>query len=53
MGMKFQGNLHKMYAQVGPPVRYQLELSSQTLLLNDWLGKVIRIEFLQNIECVH
>lgn len=51
--MKFQGNLHKMNSQIGPPVQYQLELSGQTVVLNEWLGKTIRIEFLQHIECVH
>jgi hypothetical protein len=53
MSIKFQGNLHKMHAQIGPPVSYQLELSEQTLVVNDWLGKTIRIEYLQSIECTH
>jgi hypothetical protein len=53
MNVKFQGHLHKMHSQIGPPVNYQLELSDQTLVLNDWLGKTIRIEYLQHIECIH
>lgn len=51
--MKFQGNLHKMHSKPGSPVSYELELSDQTLVLNDWLGKTIRIEYLQTIECTH
>jgi hypothetical protein len=53
MSLKFQGNLHKMHVQIGSPVRYQLELSKKMLVLNDWLGKDIRIEYLQSIECTH
>jgi hypothetical protein len=52
MSNKYLGNLHKMQTQPGSPVHYALELSGQTLVLNDWLGKAIRIEYLQNIECV-
>ncbi len=51
--MKLQGNLHKMYSQAGSPVAYQLELGGQSLLLNDWLGQRMRIEYLQEIECIH
>ena len=50
--MKYQGNLHKMQTQPGPPVHYRLELSGQTLVLNDCLGKKIHIEYLQNIACI-
>lgn len=35
------------------PVNYRLELGGQQLALNDWLGKDIRIEYLQQIECIH
>ena len=51
--MKFQGNLHKMHAELTSPVTYRLDLGGQQLLLNDWLGKQIRIEYLQHIECIH
>ena len=50
--MKFQGLLHKMHNQLQAPVSYQLELSGLTLQLNDAIGKNIRIEYLQQIECV-
>lgn len=32
---------------------YELELGGQTLKLNDSIGKSIRIEYLQEIECIH
>ena len=51
--MKARGNLHKMLTEIGSPVRYQLELGGQRVTLNDFLGKPISIEFLQQIECIH
>ncbi len=51
--MRYQGNLHKMYSHHEETVVYELELSGQILKLNDWLGKKITIEYLQQIECIH
>ena len=51
--MSYQGHLHKMHSHLEDPVVYELELGGQTLRLNDWIGKSIRIEFLQEIECIH
>ena len=51
--MKFQGNLHKMITEAGSPVSYSLELGGRQLRLNDWLGKDVSIEYLQEIECIH
>ena len=51
--MKYQGNLHKMHTSLEDTVCYQLDLSGETLRLNDWLGEAIRIEYLQEIECIH
>jgi len=51
--MQAQGNLHKMFTKAGSPVDYRLELGGRQLALNDWLGKDISIEYLQQIECVH
>ena len=42
-----------MFAEADNPVSYRLELGGQQLNLNEWLGKQIRIEYLQQIECVH
>ena len=51
--MKYRGNLHKMVSHHEDPVAYELELGGQKLRLNDWLGKTIQIEYLQQIECIH
>lgn len=51
--MKYQGNLHKMHTHLDSVLHYALELSGNRLELNDWLGTRIRLEFLQNIECIH
>jgi hypothetical protein len=42
-----------MHAEFGTPVRYSLELGSQHVRLSDYLGQHLKIEFLQQIECVH
>ena len=42
-----------MQTEATSPVSYQLELGGQKLVLNDWLGQSIRIEYLQQIECIH
>lgn len=51
--MKYQGHLHKMQVSLETPVVYQLELSGEALRLNDYIGKNIRLEYLQSIECIH
>jgi len=51
--MKLQGHLHKMHTEAGDPVHYSLELGGQRVVLDDYLGKHILIEHLQQIECVH
>ena len=51
--MKFQGNLQKMFAEATSPVSYRLELGGRQVNLNEWLGKQISIEYLQQIECIH
>lgn len=51
--MKYQGHLHKMHTSLDTPVMYELNLSGETVRLNDYIGKSIRLEFLQTIECIH
>ncbi len=51
--MKYQGNLHKMHSHHDDTVAYELELGGQLIRLNDWLGKSVQIEYLQQIECIH
>ncbi|MFT5217985.1 MAG: hypothetical protein ACI9LO_000341 [Planctomycetota bacterium] len=49
----FVGKLHKMHVELENPVRYRLELSGETIDLNEWIGRQVTIEYLQRIECVH
>ncbi len=42
-----------MFTEAASPVTYRLELGGQSLRLNDWLGKDVRLEYLQEIECIH
>ncbi|MGD2171740.1 MAG: DUF2797 domain-containing protein [Gammaproteobacteria bacterium] len=42
-----------MHAVDGNPIAYSLELGGRRLSLNDWLGEQVRIEYLQQIECIH
>ena len=51
--LKVQGHLHKMHTESGNPVSYQLELGGQQVRMNDLLGQSIKIEYLQQIECIH
>jgi hypothetical protein len=51
--MKYQGQLHKMHVAMETPVSYALELSNETVRLNDFVGKHVRLEYLQSIQCIH
>ena len=51
--MEYTGNLHKMHVALESPVTYQLTLGGQVLDLNAQLGKQLRIEFLDEISCIH
>ncbi len=42
-----------MFAEATSPVSYRLELGGQQIHLNEWLGRQISIEYLQQIECIH
>ena len=51
--MELTGNLHKMRTEIGAPVRYSLELGGESVYLDEYLGQRIRIEYLQQIDCIH
>ena len=51
--MKLQGNLHKMHTDAVDPVSYRLEMGGRSITLNEWLGREIHLEYLQQIECIH
>ena len=48
-----QGNLRKMRAELGNPVRYELLLSDQAMPLNPLIGKPIKLAYTGKISCVH
>ncbi len=51
--MKSQGLLHKMQVGIGPPVNYRLDLNGTPLQLERMLGRHIRLEWQQKIQCVN
>lgn len=48
-----RGNLEKMVARAGKPVRYSLRLGGVEVDMNDRLGQPIRLEFTGTINCIH
>lgn len=50
--MNYTGNLHKMSTELSTPVKYTLQLEEGEICLNDFIGKTITIEFLNQINCV-
>jgi hypothetical protein len=48
-----QGQLEKMTTELADPVRYHLVLGEQKILLNDYIGKAIRLQHTGKITCVH
>jgi hypothetical protein len=47
------GGLRKMLVEPADPVRYTLVLGEERVLLNDWLGRRISLDFHGVIHCVH
>lgn len=47
-----EGNLIKMRAELDSPVRYFLRMGEKEILLNDYIGKEIRLEFTGQINCI-
>lgn len=45
-------HLHKMHVKHTSPIQYTLQSDEQTILLNDFLNKKIRLEFLGEIHCI-
>lgn len=46
------GNISKMVVQASTPVSYSLPLNSDLLPLNGFLGKTLKLQFMQKINCV-
>jgi len=50
--MEYQGNILKMRTEFADPVRYFLQLGDQELLMNELIGKTIRMQFDGQINCI-
>ncbi len=50
--MKKSGHLQKMHTSLDSPVQYQLPLDDESVLLNPYIGKKIRLKYLDEIHCV-
>lgn len=42
-----------MHVAQESPVKYVLNLNGETVTLNDFIGKSVKLEYVQNIECIH
>ena len=49
----FRGALKKMHVQLEQTVNYSFSSDDNNLLVNDWIGKEININFKGDIYCVH
>jgi len=49
----WQGNLSKMPVSLEQPVQYQIGEGDNTLVVNELLGKSLRLEYGGQIDCVH
>lgn len=50
--MKIQGNLLKMSTEIHGDVQYSLKLGDRELKMNDFISKEIKIEYLNEINCI-
>ncbi len=48
-----QGQLQKMYGQLGSPILYDLPLNNKKIALNPLIGKTIHLKGTGNIRCIH
>jgi len=50
--MKKSGHLQKMLTDIGAPVQYQLPLDDECISLNPYIGKKIKLKYLDAIHCI-
>lgn len=48
-----QGRLEKMVSYYDAPIRYELVLNQQRILLNDFIGQTLTLQHTGNIYCLH
>lgn len=50
--MEYTGNLLKMKSEATSPVSYSLKLGEELLTMNDLIGRNIRLDYLNKINCI-
>lgn len=48
-----QGNIRKMYSELGDEVNYKLPIGDSFIDMNELIGKEIVLEYLKQINCIH
>lgn len=51
--MKFKGQISKMISDIGNPIQYSLPIGKEKLMLNKYIGEVIKIDFNDEIRCIN
>ncbi len=49
----YRGSIRKLKSTFATPVQYHLPIGDVVLPLNDYLGKILTLKFLGDIQCVH
>ena len=50
--MQYTGNLQRMSASIDGPIIYSLQLNSNKVILNEYLGKDISLLYTGKINCI-
>ena len=51
--MKFKGQISKMISDIGNPIQYSLPIGKEKLMLNKYIGELIKIDFNDEIRCIN
>ena len=51
--MEFKGQISKMIPSIGEPIEYLLPIGENKLILNKYIGKLIQINFNDEIRCIN
>jgi hypothetical protein len=50
--MRYEGNIHKMKTELASPVNYFLPIGENQIVMNDLIGKEIKMNFSGQINCI-
>ncbi len=51
--MKFKGQISKMISDIGNPIQYFLPIGEEKLMLNKYIGEIVKIDFNDEIRCIN